>query len=236
MLDLAIVLPVYNEKDCIVTVVNSWLVLLAGFSIKFRIILLNDGSQDGTGKVLEVFNNHEQVLVINKKNSGHGPTILMGYKQAVQIASWVFQCDSDNEIAADYFSHLWEKRETFDALFGIRKDRKQSISRRIISGCARLTVRCFFGSGISDVNVPYRLMRSVVLRQIIALIPEDTFAPNVIISGMLLRSRARIYEYYVPYEGRKTGTVSIVKWKLWRAAFKSFWQIISCRKMLKTGF
>jgi len=230
VLDLAVVMPVYNEEDCIVTVIDSWLFVLAGLNIKFKILVLNDGSKDGTDKRLKVFSNNEQVVVINKNNSGHGPTILIGYKQAVQIASWVFQCDSDNEIDAKYFSCLWQKRESFDALFGIRKDRKQNISRKIISCFAHMTVSCLFGNRISDVNIPYRLMRAVILQQIIAHIPDDAFAPNVIISGMFSRSQTRIYEHDVICEGRKTGVVSIAKWKLWHSAFKSFWQILSCCK------
>jgi dolichol-phosphate mannosyltransferase len=233
MFDLAVVMPVYNEKDCIIAVINSWLSVLSGLNINFRIIVLNDGSLDGTDRILETFKVHPQVEIINKPNSGHGPTILMGYGQAVRIAGWVFQCDSDNELSAEHFPHLWKERHAYEAIFGIRKDRKQSISRKIITACARLSVKFFFGRGISDVNIPYRLIRADILQQIISRIPPDTFAPNIVISGMLPVQGARIYEYPVPYGGRKTGKSSIGKWKLWKAAFKSFGQILSRRKSFK---
>jgi dolichol-phosphate mannosyltransferase len=228
-LDLAIVMPVYNEEDCIRDVVTSWRIMLNNLNIKFRIIVLNDGSRDRTQEILSVFSGDECIEVINKKNSGHGPTILMGYHQAVQIADWVFQSDSDNEMKPEHFPRLWEKRGDFDALFGIRKDRRQSFSRKFITTFSRLAVYVLFGKGITDVNVPYRLIRSSILKEIIRQIPTHTLAPNLIISGVLSKTDVRIFETFIPYEFRQTGKVSIVKWGLWKLSMKAFWQILFCR-------
>ena len=233
LLDLAIVMPVYNEEACIVDVIRSWYSALSRLNIDFRIIILNDGSTDGTKESLAVFKSDDRIEVTNKRNSGHGPTILMGYRKAVQLARWVFQCDSDDEMKADYFPDLWEKRAEFDALFGVRKGRSQNLIRRFISTCSRLSVRLLFGTGVTDVNTPYRLIRANTLKEIVYQIPDDTFAPNVIISGTLSKAKLRVYEHPVPHESRMTGEVSIVKWKLWQSAVKSFWQTLSCRPVIK---
>jgi dolichol-phosphate mannosyltransferase len=235
MLDLALVMPVYNEEACIASVLQSWLEMLGGLDIRFRLFVLNDGSKDGTQQALKAFAGREGVEVVNKSNSGHGPTILFGYGKAVDEADWIFQCDSDDEMKPEHFPELWKRRDAYDALFGVRSGRQQSFGRKVISFCSRATVRLFFGRGIEDVNTPYRLIRAALLRPIIAQIPTDTFAPNVIISGTLARYRMRILNYPVPHEGRKTGTVSIMKWKLWRSAFRSFWQTIRCRPALEGG-
>ena len=228
-LDLAVVMPVYNEDECIVGVVESWRDALEELHINFRIIVLNDGSKDNTAQALETFADDERIEVINKKNSGHGPTILTGYKMAVEIADWVFQCDSDDEMKPDHFAALWNRREEFDALFGMRDGRVQNAGRKLISACSRWTVQLLFGGGVRDVNVPYRLIQSTLLKQIVVQIPARTFAPNVIISGALNRAGARIYNHPIPHQDRRTGTVSIVKWKLWRAAMRSFGQTLQCR-------
>jgi len=232
-LDLALVMPVYNEESCIEEVVHSWFETLSSLDISFRMIVLNDGSSDNTGKVLEKYKNNNWVHVINKPNGGHGPTILMGYKKAVGIAKWVFQCDSDNEMESRYFPELWNCRNDYDALFGTREGRQQNLARKIITLVSRLTVRIFFGKGVQDVNTPYRLIKTEYLEKIIVQIPEHTFAPNVIISGTLSKAGARILNKTVPHNQRKTGSVSIVKWSLWKAALKSFFQTLSCRPKLK---
>jgi len=228
-LELALVMPVYNEEACIAGVVRSWRAMLEGLGIRFRMLVLDDGSTDGTRTALGAFAGDDRVEVIHKANSGHGPTILEGYRRAVRLAEWVFQCDSDDEMKPDGFPALWAMREQHDALFGVRAGREQGPARRLISACSRLTVRALFGPGVDDVNTPYRLIRSRVPAQIVARVPDATFAPNVIVSGALCRAGARICNHAVRHECRRTGSVSIVKWKLWRAALRSFWQTLRCR-------
>lgn len=227
-MDLAVVMPVYNEEECIVKVLKSWISLLCDLGMRFHIIVLNDGSSDGTQEALQVFNHDNRIEVINKTNSGHGPTILMGYQKSVKLADWTFQCDSDDEMKPDSFRTLWENRERFDALFGIREGRKQNFARKLISFFSIIIVRLLFGSGVTDVNTPYRLIRSKILERIVQHIPVNTFAPNIIVSGIICKFGLRTFEHPVFHENRKTGEVSIVKWKLWKSTAIAFWQTLFC--------
>jgi len=230
--DLAVILPVYNEEGCITDVIHSWHRMLKENTINFKMIILNDGSKDATAKALEQFSSFPEIQIINKKNSGHGPTILTGYWQAVREAIWVFQCDRDNELKPVSFVKLWQQRENYDALFGIRTGRVQNWLRKIISAVSRMTVYAFCGKGVSDVNVPYRLIRSSVLEGIINQIPEDTFAPNVIISAALTKMKARLWECPVDYQPRQTGK-SLASIKAFKAAFKAFRQTGECLSRMK---
>ena len=113
-LDLAVVMPVYNEQECIAAVVDSWRAMLARLDVEYKLIVLNDGSRDATAAALEKFAGDRRVEIVHKQNTGHGPTILLGYRRAVATARWVFQCDSDDEISPEHFPHLWERREQYD--------------------------------------------------------------------------------------------------------------------------
>jgi dolichol-phosphate mannosyltransferase len=231
--ELALVMPVYNEEQCIAEVVQSWYEELERLKIDFRMIILNDGSQDNTGTILREFISSPHIDVLNKKNSGHGPTILEGYHKAVKLAEWVFQTDSDDEMKPDHFIELWKRRDQYDALFGVRQGRHQILARKGISILSRFMVLLLFRKGVKDVNVPYRLIKASILKRIIEQIPADTFAPNIIISGAFAKARLRIYNHLVPCEGRKTGIPSVVRWKLVKATLKSFWQTIYCRMAIK---
>lgn len=228
-LDLAVVMPVYNEADCIAAVVSDWLKTLRELDLRFKLYVLNDGSKDSTWQMLQQFRDEPEVELINKPNSGHGPTILMGYRRASEEALWVFQVDSDNEMSPSSFQRFWKAREQYDFIAGTRDGREQAAGRKFISFCSRAVIRILFAGGVTDVNVPYRLMRSEVLKPIVVRVPDDTFAPNVIISGAVAARRARVANFAVPHEGRKTGTVSIVKWKLWRCAAKAAIQTLTFR-------
>ena len=153
-IDLAMVMPVYNEEACIARVIDSWRRLLTSLDIRFELIVVNDGSLDGTAGALAQFKEDQRIQVVNKQNSGHGPSILVGYHLAVKAADWVFQCDSDDEISADYFRDLWVRRNELSALFGTRTVRKQSASRKLITLGSRLAVSLRYGRGIADVNTP----------------------------------------------------------------------------------
>lgn len=227
--ELAVIMPVYNEEGVITDIVTKWLKELDKCGIEYRLHVYNDGSKD---KTLEFLNSlvlsNKQLIVYDKKNSGHGPTILGAYRQNID-KDWIFQTDSDNEISPEYFLSLWEKRNDYDFLIGKRQDRCQPISRRIISFISRIAVRIFYGRGIWDVNSPYRLMRTSKLKDTILNIPENTFAPNVVISGVACLKKLKILEVPVAHQNRQTGQVSIRKLKLFKAALKSFFQVIIFR-------
>jgi dolichol-phosphate mannosyltransferase len=229
MHDVAVVMPVYNEAECICDVLDDWTKELDRIAITYRLIVLNDGSKDNTAEVLFKYSNNPHIRIINKINSGHGPTILQGYHKAVDDAKWVFQVDSDNEIPAEHFETLWRERNTYDAVIGIRANRDQPLARKIISFFSRLVVALFYGAGVTDVNCPFRLMRADMLGDILKRIPENTFAPNVAISGFLVLKKAQILNVQIPHRNRQTGEVSIKKWKLLKAALKSFMQVIQIR-------
>lgn len=219
--DLAIVMPVYNEEACAAQVVESWLTVLTDLRVNFLMIVLDDGSTDATAEALDRFSDDTRVRIIRQANAGHGPTILRGYRQAIRLADWVFQCDSDNEMPPESFSQFWKQRAEYDAVLGLRRGRRQNWGRTLVSGCSRLMVRLLFGAGIRDVNTPYRLMRSAMLDPIVQGVPADTFAPNVLISGALIRAGVPILNVPVPCRARRSGH-SINPWKLGKGALRSF--------------
>jgi len=133
MYDVELVIPVYNEAECITEVVNDWIKELDRLGISYCMIVLNDGSKDNTAEILSQYRDNPKVNVVNKKNSGHGPTILQGYQMAVQEAPWVFQVDSDNEMRAEHFKKVWHERKDVDAIIGMREGRYQPLPRKIVS-------------------------------------------------------------------------------------------------------
>lgn len=225
---LCVVMPVYNEQEAIGPVLEKWASVLDVLNIDYSIRPYNDGSKDNSLSVMrEVAKGLPHVDVHDKPNGGHGNTILTGYREAAADGfDWIFQIDSDDEMGPEKFGELWEKRGDHDFLVGIRDGRIQQLPRKVISFVSRLCVRMFYGKSVWDVNTPYRLMRASAFGDFYQAIPLTTFAPNVILSGLAARHKLRCYEIRVPQHDRTTGEVSIKKWKLLKAAMKSFFQTI----------
>lgn len=227
---LCVVMPVYNEQEAIVAVLEKWDAALKVLGIDYEIRPYNDGSKDNSLAVMKdaAARLGVSINVRDKPNGGHGNTILTGYRDTVADGfDWVFQVDSDDEMGPEKFNELWSRRMEYDFLVGIRDGRKQALPRKVISFASRLSVRLFYGRSVWDVNSPYRLMRVSAFRDFYSNIPLTTFAPNVILSGLAARYRLRCFETRVPQHDRTTGEVSIKEWKLFKAAVKSFWQTIA---------
>lgn len=240
---LCVVLPVYNECEVIGTVLTKWHAALTSLGVDFVLRPYNDGSRDASLSVMQaVAEELPHVQVRDKPNGGHGHTIMQGYRDALDDGfEWIFQIDSDDEMGPESFAELWNRRDQYDFLVGRRSGRVQALPRKVISSVSRLVVRVFYGKGsVWDVNTPYRLMRTAAFASFIRTIPERTFAPNVIITGMAARCRLRGCELPVPQHDRQTGEVSIKKWSLLMAAMKSLLQTVSfalregqrCRDMI----
>jgi len=221
-------MPVYNERDAIGGVLRKWSSALDALNVDYVIRPYNDGSKDDSLSVMrDVAKGFPRVEVRDKPNGGHGPTILQGYREAAADGfDWVFQIDSDDEMGPEKFGELWARRNDYDFLVGIRDGRKQALPRKVISLVSRICVRLLYGRSVWDVNTPYRLMRVSAFAAFFGDIPHDTFAPNVILSGLSAKHNLRCFEIPVPQRDRQTGEVSIKKWRLLRAATRSFSQTI----------
>jgi dolichol-phosphate mannosyltransferase len=205
---LTVIVPVYQEEGAIAGVLADWSATLRSLAIDYRLRVYDDGSRDGTAAILDAHARaDDRVEVVHQENRGHGPTILRGYREAE--SAWVFQVDGDGEMPAAAFASLWEHRDAYDLLVGDRRDRQSSPVRRLVSASSRLMVRLAFGRGPRDVNAPYRLWRGDALRPLLAHIPGDAFAPNVLLSGLAARAGLRIFETPVPHHGRRTGRGSL---------------------------
>lgn len=228
MENLAVIMPVYNEEEAIEKVIKKWSNELNKLEIDYKIFAYNDGSKDNTAKILEeLMAKNSNLIVVNKENSGHGTTILKGYKENARNYTWLFQTDSDDEMSPEHFHLLWEKRADYDFLIGERNNRIQTKQRKIISKISRFCVKKFYGKSIWDVNSPYRLMRAEKFIELFDSIPQNTFAPNLIVSGFVAKKKLKFFECQIPCKPRQTGEVSIKKIKLLKAAIKSFWQTIA---------
>jgi len=229
-------MPVYNEEVVIRDVINKWTKELLRLEIDFQIHVYNDGSRDNTLSILNrLANENKNITVHDKLNSGHGPTIIQGYRENSD-AEWLFQIDSDDGIGIESFEDLWEKRKRFQFLIGKRIRSRQALPRKLISILSRVIVSILYGNKIYDVNSPYRLMRTESLKKIIFSLPDNMFAPNVSITGTVSLFNLKCYEISVQHRERVTGEGSIKRIKLLKAVLQSFYQTIIYRFKIKKYF
>lgn len=231
---LSIVMPAYNEEDCIEKVVGNWTDFLKN---KFphdstTLIVINDGSRDRTGELLDgMAKTNSRLTVINQKNGGHGNAVVNGYRKAVELQSaYVFQTDSDDQFVTEDFEKLWAKRNESRFILGYREVRHDASVRLFITKVLRGTISAVYGTYILDSNIPFRLIEGNFLRQLLQQLPDpEPFAPNIFLAVMAKKSGEKLYDIPITHKDRETGTVSIVKWNLWKVCVRSFRELLQFR-------
>ncbi|PWJ56813.1 glycosyl transferase family 2 [Dyadobacter jejuensis] len=234
---LSIVMPAYNEQDCIEKVVYNWTNFLRD---KFpndntTLIVINDGSKDNTQVLLDKLKGEvSNLTVIHQKNGGHGNAVVNGYLAALKLGSeYVFQTDSDDQFISDDFDKLWAKRNESNFILGYREVRHDAGVRLFITKFLRGTISTIYGTFIMDSNIPFRLIKGSFLQKLMDQLPKpEPFAPNIFLSVMAKKSGEETFDIPITHKDRETGEVSIVKWNLWKVCIRSFKELLNFRMEL----
>jgi len=222
-INLIVVIPVFNEEKIISKVIEQ--ILIGTEGIKKKIILINDGSKDKSLEEINKYKENEDIIVIDKPNEGHGPTLIRGYKEALKFnPKYIFQMDSDNQIEFSEFLKIYQLKDEYDLIIGKRFQRNDPYIRIVISKILKLVIIAFHKVWIIDSNSPFRLMNNRFLRANINK-SQNSIVPNIILSILAAKTR-KIKFLKVNHKKRETGKPSIVKLKLFYFCIKSFRDII----------
>jgi glycosyltransferase involved in cell wall biosynthesis len=210
MNNLWVVMPVYNEEECIESVTYEWLEELRKYDFDFTFCILNDGSKDNTLQILKkIADIEKEIKVVDKPNSGHGQTCVYGYNLAIENnAEWVFQIDSDGQCDPTYFKKVLDETDKNPVIYGYRKSRDDGFQRFIVSRIVTYFVFAATGEWVRDANVPYRMMRADYLKNIIDRIPLDFNLANILVS-VLLRKMTKIKWVNIHFRDRMGGSPSV---------------------------
>lgn len=230
---LYIVIPAYNEEVNICKVVKEWYSVVEKYGGEdSKLLVIDDGSTDSTYQLLknlEGIEKYPKLTCVQKENSGHGATVLYGYKYAISHgASYIFQTDSDGQTLPGEFAAFWQERMNYDIIIGYRHHREDGWSRIVVTKTLKWVIRCCFGVNIKDANTPYRLMRADVLEKNIDAIPDGFNLTNVLLSVIYAKRDLAIKFIPITFRPRQGGTNSINLKRITKigvAAIRDFWNL-----------
>lgn len=208
---LYIVLPAYNEEANLAAVLEGWYPVAAAAGPDSRLVVVDDGSRDGTAALLERFaETMPQLEVLRTENRGHGPAVRLGYQYALERgADYIFQTDSDGQTCPEEFWTMWKARKGYDYQIGWRRRREDGWSRKLVSRALRLSILVCCRVWLPDANTPFRLMRASVLGPLLEQIPEACPLTNVWLSILLKRRGLRGRFCPIAFRPRQGGSNSL---------------------------
>ncbi len=197
---LSVVVPVYNEHATVGEVVRRIKAVELPGDLELEIVVVDDGSTDGTDKVLTAIEDSTVKVVRHTSNQGKGAALRTGIENT--RGELILTRDADLEYSSDdlpsVLAPLLDGRAKI--VFGsrIHPDRQTMPLTRMLSIRAlSIVTDVLFNTTLADVKSPYRLYDAEIIRAI--EITDDGFSAEAEILGKLLRSGHRIYEVPISY-------------------------------------
>lgn len=222
---LYVIVPAYNEAENIRKLIDDWYPVVEkhnGDGVS-RLVIVNDGSKDNTYEIVQEYAEKLPLLLpLTKLNGGHGPTLLFGYRYAIENgADWIFQTDSDGQTDPAEFEQFWALRNTYDAVIGSRPNRQDGAARKFVEKTLLLILRMTFGVQIPDSNAPFRLMRRELVEKYIQKMPEDFNLPNVMLTTYFAYFKEKVKFVEITFKPRQGGVNSINIRKIIKIGWKA---------------
>ncbi len=224
---LSVVVPVYDERNTIVEVVRRMRAVLLPDGLDLEIVIVDDGSSDGTRDVLPQLSDSTVRVVYHEENRGKGAAVRTGFANVT--GDLVLIQDADLEYDPEDWPRLVNPilRGKAQVVYGSRftGERRNMlyfhwIGNRFLS----LVTNILYNTTLSDMETCYKLFDRRVIDSL--SLKADRFDIEPEMTAKVLRKKIRIYEVPISYAGREFDEGKKITW---RDGFAALWTLVKYR-------
>jgi len=224
--DLSVVAPVFNERENLEPLVHELVQMLQPTGLDFEILLVDDGSSDGSAEQIAELARNGQGRVRGlhfRRNHGQTAAFDAGFKAA--RGRYVVTIDADLQNDPHDIPRLLEALERYDAAVGFRRARHDSWLRRVSSRVANTIRNRLSGDDIIDTGCSLKAFRRECLSGLKLFTGMHRFLPTLLrIEGY------RVVQIPVGHRPRRAGTS---KYGVGNRALRAFADLLAVRWMKK---
>lgn len=192
---LTLVVPVYNEHNGIEPALEQLRKIWDNVDFDLEIILVNDGSDDGTEEILNGLSDKRFVVINHPKNRGYGAALKTGIKAST--SPYVAITDADGTYPNDRLGEFYHEiiKRDLDMLVGARvgENVKIPLIRKPAKWVLNKIANYLSGAKIPDLNSGFRIMKREVLEKFLNILPDGFSFTTTITLGMLTNGFAVEY-------------------------------------------
>jgi len=207
---LSVIIPARDESGCVTATVNSVLSALRREGIPREIVVVDDGSTDGTAELVEQLarRSPDILLVRNNGRHGYGMVVRMGIEHSTGDAVAVFMADASDD-PSDLVRYYRKLEEGYECVFGSRFIQGSRLTdypphKLLLNRCANLFIKLLFRLRLNDTTNAFKCYRREVIEAMQPLISPHF---NLTVE-MPLKAIIRGYTYAVipiSWTNRKSG-------------------------------
>lgn len=156
---VSVFFPCYNEQDNVSHTVSQAVAVLENINADYEIIIVNDGSSDGTAKIAdEIAEKNSRVKTIHHPaNMGYGAALQSGFKAAAK--QLVFYTDGDGQFDIREMPQLLPLMKQYDIVSCYRLNRQDSFIRKLNAWCWNRLVCFLFNMKLRDIDCAFKLYK-----------------------------------------------------------------------------
>jgi len=233
---LSIFFPAYNDSGTIASVVIAALRTARRLTPDHEVIVVNDGSADGTAEILEELASiYPQVrIVTHEQNRGYGGALRSGFASATR--ELIFYTDGDAQYDPSEMEALWRRfDQDVDLVNGYKISRSDPLHRVIIGRVYHHLVKTLFRLTVRDVDCDFRMMRRSIFDKV--QLEKNSGVICLEMMKKITDGRFRIAEVPVHHYHRAYGKSQFFNFRrLYRTAIdvmKLWWALVVRREHLK---
>ena len=215
MIDVSLVIPVFNEEETIIKLKEKIIDVFRKENINGEIIFINDGSSDNSAKIIsELENENNEVKFVNFRfNKGKAAALQSGFD--IAEGKIVITMDADLQDDPNEIPNLINKiNEGWDVVSGWKKDRKDPIGKRWPSKLFNHTTSFFSGIKIHDFNCGLKAYKNEVVKIVKVYGELNRYIP--VLAAM---EGFKTTELIVKHHPRKHGVSKYVFGRLFKGLF-----------------
>jgi glycosyltransferase involved in cell wall biosynthesis len=164
-ISLSAIMPAHNEEVAIAETVHTVIDALDMWLEDFEVIVVDDGSQDRTGAILDTIaeSNPRLRVIHHAVNQGYGAALISGFEAATK--NMAFFMDSDGQFDIQDLRRFFPLIKKYDAVLGYRVNRQDTWVRKLNAWGWKIIVGMVFGIYVRDVDCAFKLYRADFFRE-----------------------------------------------------------------------